>query len=48
MLNNVDNTGDQQHGFKKGRGTATAGRLLQFITTLVRLWNGVLSILIKF
>ena len=35
MLNNVDNTGDQQHGFKKVRGTATAGRLLQFITTLI-------------
>ena len=24
-LNNVDLTGDQQHGFKKGRGMATAG-----------------------
>ena len=28
-LNNVDITGNQQHGFKKGRGTATAGLLLQ-------------------
>ena len=28
-LNNVDITGNQQHCFKKGRGTATAGLLLQ-------------------
>ena len=30
-LNNVDITGNQQHGFKKGRGTASAGLLLQSI-----------------
>ena len=28
-LNNVDITGNQQHGFKKGRGTASTGLLLQ-------------------
>ena len=29
ILNNVDLTGKEQHGFKKGRGTASAGLQLQ-------------------
>ena len=28
-LNNIDLTGKEQHGFKKARGTCTAGLLLQ-------------------